>query len=198
MPDAVALADAERLEDVGELLHLAVQVPVRERAPVARFALPDDGGLVARGAADVPVDAVGGDVQRAAAEPRGVWRLPVEHLFERRDPLESARHLLPVRVRIALGLGRDVRAADECAGTERLRGREGPGFRQEDVDVGHVGGGWQRADGRRQISETVTPNARWTQGTSAGRRAARVTHVSLPRSGAAATRRAPIPRGGAS
>src|ERR1039458_6574390 len=97
-PHAIALADAERLEDVRELLHFAVQIPVRERAPVARLALPYDGGLVSRGAASVTVDAVRRDVELAADEPLGVRRFPVEHLLPGRDPLDSARHPGPARL----------------------------------------------------------------------------------------------------
>ena len=48
--DAVALADAEGLEGVGEALHLGVQLGVGEAADLARLALPDDGGLVGAGA----------------------------------------------------------------------------------------------------------------------------------------------------
>ena len=44
--DAVALLDAERLEDVGELLHFDVQLGVGEAADFARLAFPDEGGLV--------------------------------------------------------------------------------------------------------------------------------------------------------
>ena len=44
--DAVAFADAERLERVGELLHFDVQFGVGQAANFARLAFPDDGGLV--------------------------------------------------------------------------------------------------------------------------------------------------------
>ena len=46
--DAVAALHAELLEDVRELLDFDVEVPVGERAPVARLAFPDQRGLVAR------------------------------------------------------------------------------------------------------------------------------------------------------
>ena len=45
--DAVALGDAEALEDVGEALHLGVQVGVGDGAGVARLALPVVRDLVA-------------------------------------------------------------------------------------------------------------------------------------------------------
>src|SRR5581483_8946543 len=45
--DAVAALDAELLEHVGELVHLAPDVAVREHALVAGLPLPDDRRLVA-------------------------------------------------------------------------------------------------------------------------------------------------------
>ena len=45
--DAIALLHAERLEDVGELADLAVQIEVGQRPAIARLAFPDERGLVA-------------------------------------------------------------------------------------------------------------------------------------------------------
>src|SRR2546425_1001930 len=50
---AVALPDPVALEGRGELVHLAVEVPVGQHAGVARLALPDDRGLRAARARDV-------------------------------------------------------------------------------------------------------------------------------------------------
>ena len=70
--DAVALPDAEFLQDVGELAHGGVEVAVGDRVAVARIiALPDEGGLVAAGF-EVAVDAVGGDVEDAVRIPAHV------------------------------------------------------------------------------------------------------------------------------
>jgi hypothetical protein len=77
-PHAITLLHAEGLEDVREGPDLAGQLPVGQRAPVARLAFPDDRRLVAPRAAEVPVDAVLCDVQLAADEPLGVRRLPIE------------------------------------------------------------------------------------------------------------------------
>jgi hypothetical protein len=63
------LLDAERLQHVGELADLPVQVEVGERPPVAGLAFPDDrGGVAARGA-HVAIEAVDADVELAVDEP---------------------------------------------------------------------------------------------------------------------------------
>ena len=70
--DAIAPPDAQRLERVGAAADLAGQIPVRQDAAVARLALPDDRGLVAAGAVEVPVDAIGRSVELARR--RTTWR----------------------------------------------------------------------------------------------------------------------------
>ena len=80
MRDAVAALHAERLQHVGELADLAVEIEVGERAAVAGLAFPDERGLVAPRTANVTIDAVDARVDRAADEPLGVRRLPLEHL----------------------------------------------------------------------------------------------------------------------
>ena len=96
---AVARLHAERLQDVGELADLAVEIEVGQRAAVARLAFPDDRGLVAPRAAHVAVDAVDAGVERAADEPLRVRRLPLEHLRPGREPLELARRSRPRSLR---------------------------------------------------------------------------------------------------
>ena len=67
--DAVALLDAVGLEHVGELAHALVELAVGDLLVVGGVvAFPDDGDLVAA-RLQVPVDAVGGDVERAVLEP---------------------------------------------------------------------------------------------------------------------------------
>jgi hypothetical protein len=68
-PHDVALADAARLERVGETLDIAVQVGVGDRALLALLAAPEERDAIAVALLDVPVDAVIGRVQRAAGEP---------------------------------------------------------------------------------------------------------------------------------
>ncbi len=68
--DAVALADAERLQRIGGLLHFGVQFRVGEAlALVGVVALPDDGDRVAVPRLDVAVDAVVAGVELPALEP---------------------------------------------------------------------------------------------------------------------------------
>jgi hypothetical protein len=125
------------MEDVGELRDLDVQLPVGERAAVARLAFPDQGRLVARGRPDVPVNAVDGDVQLAAGEPLRVRRLPLQHVLPRLEPLELGGAIGPVSfvIRgsgIENGVGADVRAPAELCGRREL-----PVLLEQDVDVGH-------------------------------------------------------------
>ena len=77
--DAVALGDAEGLEDVGEPLHLVEQVGVGDRAGVAGLALPVVRDLVAAAGGDVAVEAL--------------WQTlslpPTNHLANGQLPLED-------------------------------------------------------------------------------------------------------------
>ena len=157
--DAIALADPQRLEHVGELADLAVQLPVRDGAPVAGLALPDDRGLVATPAADVPVQAVHARVERAADEPLRVRRLPVEHLGPRRAPLELGGKPRPECLGVACGLVVDFRVADMSGCDKRRRRVEVAVLLQERVNLGELvvghglttlsvrlrAGGWARA-----------------------------------------------------
>ena len=87
--DAVAFADAERLEDVGEAIDFALEHSVGQHARIARLAFPDDGGFVAARRMRVAIDAVVGDVEFAADEPFHPGRFPFEDLLPGREPVES-------------------------------------------------------------------------------------------------------------
>ena len=103
--DPVARLDAELLERVGGLRHLALEVAEGQRPGVARLADPVVGDLVAEPALDVPVDAVVGDVELPAGEPLGERQVPLERLGERGRPVDPlARPLRPERLEIRLGL----------------------------------------------------------------------------------------------
>ncbi len=121
---AVAACDAERLQHVGKGADLPVQVPVRERAAVARFPFPDDRGLVAAGRADVPVEAVRARVDLAAREPARVRRLPVEDGVPRLDPLEFARERLPEGFGVGERTVVHARIGDVRRRLPRIGGRE--------------------------------------------------------------------------
>src|SRR2546421_1172076 len=93
--DAVALADAVALERRREALDLAVKIPVGQCARVAGLPFPDQRRLGAMRPLHVAIETVVGDVELAAHEPLGVWRLPVERLLPRLEPGELLRALLP-------------------------------------------------------------------------------------------------------
>ncbi len=87
--DAVALRDAQAQKHVGELADLAVQVPIGQDALIARLAFEDDRGFVAARAVQVPVQAVGGDVELPAEEPLGVGRVPFADRIPRLCPVQK-------------------------------------------------------------------------------------------------------------
>ena len=96
--DAVPSADALLAQDVGELADLVVQVLVGVGTRAAVVALPDESGLVATPRVEMPIEAVGADVELAAVEPRVVELLETAgtHLVERLDPVEVLLgHLAP-------------------------------------------------------------------------------------------------------
>ena len=85
--DLGALADAELLERVREADDLGLELGVGDLAAVAvRLALPVVGDPVAEAGVDVAVDAVVGDVQRAAEVPLRVGQLPLVEVRERLEP----------------------------------------------------------------------------------------------------------------
>jgi hypothetical protein len=67
--DAVALADSQALERVGELADLTQELGIGQRARAAVVAFPDERRLRAAPGLDVSVDAVVGEVHQAALEP---------------------------------------------------------------------------------------------------------------------------------
>jgi hypothetical protein len=126
--DAVALADAEPLEGVGEAAHVAVQLAVADAAAFLRVvAFPQDRGLFAA-LGEVPIEAVGRDVELAIAVPANVEVVQVERdvpdLGVGLDPVEAPADLAPEAVGIldaarvvgGVALGIDVRLAREFGG----------------------------------------------------------------------------------
>src|SRR6185436_16042044 len=78
-----------------ELIDLSIEIEIRERATVARLALPDERGLVPPRPAHVPVDAIDARVNRAADEPLRMRRLPLEHCRPFGKPFELRRERRP-------------------------------------------------------------------------------------------------------
>ncbi len=100
----VALLHAERLEPVREAADLGVQLTVRQRPPIPRLALEDEGDLVPT-LLEVPIEAVVREVGLPLDEPLRVRRLPLERGLERLLPEELlARTRRPPALWITLRL----------------------------------------------------------------------------------------------
>jgi hypothetical protein len=133
--DAVALADAQALEDVREALDLVGQLGVRHASLVPRLALPQQRHAVAVARLDMAVEAVVGDVELAVGEPLREGRVgPVEYLGERRVPVECVRLRRPERISVAGRLGIQLGRGDRVVG-EVGSGRESAVFVEEVVDL---------------------------------------------------------------
>ena len=146
MRHAIAALHAERLEHVGELADLAIQIEVGQRAAVARLAFPDDRGLVPARPARVAIDAVDARVQRAADEPLRMRRLPVEHLRPRREPLQLRGESGPERLRIALRRARRHPRRARWPAREMRRAAETSGLPGGDRRARATGTFWDMAD----------------------------------------------------
>ena len=104
--DTVALAHAQPLEHVAELLHLLQQLGEGHRGILGRVvALPDDGGVGAVSRLDVAVDAVVAGVEGGAFEPGDLRRDEVvaAHLLPAAEPGEPLGDLGPESLGIAQG-----------------------------------------------------------------------------------------------
>src|SRR4030095_4780947 len=103
---------------------LPVQIEVGQRAPIAWFTFPDDGGLVAPRSSDVPIDAVDARIQGATDEPLRVRRVPVEDLRPLRKPVELLGEASPERLRVAIGASVDILVTHVRLRLKPLRRRE--------------------------------------------------------------------------
>src|SRR2546423_129975 len=77
--DAIALSYSQLPENVPKLLHLAVQISVRQSAAVTRLSFPDQSGLVCPTPGDMSIDTIRGDVEFATKEPFRMGWLPFEN-----------------------------------------------------------------------------------------------------------------------
>src|SRR6185437_253797 len=135
--DSVAALDAELLEGVGELLGFYIEVPVGQRPPVTRLALPDQRRLVPARAGNVAIEAVDGRVERAPLEPRDMRGLPVAHRFPLLEPLQLARLLFPEPLRVGGGARVERIVGHERVAAKLARRGEFAVLLQEGVDLGH-------------------------------------------------------------
>ncbi len=123
--DAIAPLHAERLQHVGELTDLPVEIEVRQRPAVTRLAFPDERRLVTPCASRVTIDAIDARVDRAADKPFRVRRLPLEDFRPRSEPLELGRKRGPEGFRIFFGACVHAFVVNVGVGAKLLRGREG-------------------------------------------------------------------------
>ena len=133
----VALADAPRLEYVGEPLDFTQQVGVGDSALLASLAAPVERDAIAEAGLHVAIDTVVAGVDPAADEPL-VERRPglVEHRLPRLRPVEQLACLrLPPGAEIPLRLFVDRVIADQRRGTEVLRRLE-PLDREQAIELG--------------------------------------------------------------
>ena len=132
---AIAFANAQRFQDVGERRHLAKQLEVGERAAIAGLAFPDEGRLVAARSSHVPIEAVDAGVERPADEPPGMRRLPVEDPIPGPRPLELRGKTSPEGFGIPLRFGVQALVAHDRARAEFRRRWKRPIFAKEIVDL---------------------------------------------------------------
>src|SRR3546814_5611403 len=99
--DAIAFANAERLQRVGDATDFGVQFAIRVVPGVALLAFEADRDLVALGA-EMTIEAIHRDIELAVGEPAIVRRMAVvERLRERRLRSEEHTSELPSLMRIS-------------------------------------------------------------------------------------------------
>src|SRR2546428_21104 len=76
----VALPEAKVLKNTGKFVHLSIEFSIRDRAKLARFALPEVSSFVLTPGFHMPVHSVLGRVQRSSNKPSGKRRVPLQHL----------------------------------------------------------------------------------------------------------------------
>src|SRR5262245_38321351 len=77
--DSIPFLDAQAFQDIGEFAHFSMQVLIPQHAAVARFAFPQNGGLVLARARQMTIETVGTDVDLAAGKPLSEWLIPRQH-----------------------------------------------------------------------------------------------------------------------
>ena len=98
--DAIAFADFVSLEHIREPADFAMQLLIGQGALLARFAFPDDRGLVPAGPCEMTIEAILRNVQFSADEPFRERRLPFENFLPRRVPDQLLRFARPEFVRL--------------------------------------------------------------------------------------------------
>ena len=94
--DPVTLPDPQPLHGIGEPVDLPVEVGIGQHPLLPGFSLPDEGGLVAPPAPNVPVQAVDGNVYLTAHKPLSNGWIPVQDPIPLPYPLQAFGGLGPV------------------------------------------------------------------------------------------------------
>ena len=138
----VALSDAERFQDVGELLHFAMQLLVGEGADFAGLALPDQRGLVLAEGLHVAVETVVGKIELAADKPLGPGMIPFQNLVPLLEPVQIVGDAAPEFFRLLDRLAIDAlvvfQALDVRLLAEGLRTFEFSVLVQDGLDIAAV------------------------------------------------------------
>ena len=97
---AIAFLDPERLQHVGEPLHLAMQLLVAKGTNFAGLTFPDQGSSVFAPGLHVAVETVVGNVDLPADEPFHRGRIPFEHAIPGFEPVQLASYAAPELLRL--------------------------------------------------------------------------------------------------
>ena len=98
--DSVAFLHAKPFQNVGELLHFAMQLLVGQDTDFAGLALPNDCGFILAPGGDVAIEAVVGEVDLAADKPFRPRAIPFENLVPLLEPVQFAGDPRPEFVRV--------------------------------------------------------------------------------------------------
>ena len=157
---AITLLYAEMLQHVRREIHLAIHIPIRERAAITRFTLPDQCSFIATWAVNVPIDAIDADVQFTAVEPGGVRRCPLQNAVPRLAPGEFAGFTGPEVERVQGRIFLQARCVHARFGSKRSRGRKRAIFLQQNVDIRTHGAEFSRGTSLKGRAHAQEPRRR--------------------------------------
>ena len=98
--NAIALLHTQRLQHIGELLHLPMKLLIRESSHLTRFALPNQCSFVFATGLNMAIKTVVGKIDLSADKPLCPGTLPVEHLVPFFEPVQFAGNAAPKLLRL--------------------------------------------------------------------------------------------------
>src|ERR1700687_2006144 len=136
----IAFSDPKRLQDVGKLLHFAMQLLIGKSADFAGLALPDQCGFIFPGGLHVAVETVVRDIELATDKPFGPGRFPFQNLLPLFEPVQFVRDPCPKFLRLLDRLTIDalvlLQALDAGLLAEGLRTFELAVLVQDGINIG--------------------------------------------------------------